>query len=208
MVYDFPHLSSNLSSSSFALDATVFTADDTLVSTALLLSNLTESFSGGADGAFVGVTVVVVIATVAVDVGFVLFKCPVLSFDGAFDAVGLFANDVTISVFTPFTVFTMLVQLVFDAEDVVGAVAVVCAWFPLLLGLVAVPSAGNAFGELELVVFVAAPSVCSLNGSSFLSLSTSVLLLLLSLSAVFVCAVVDSLSFTLFVVVVAATEKI
>lgn len=45
-----PYLSSNFSSSSFALDATVFTADDTLVSTALLLfSILTVSFSDDAD---------------------------------------------------------------------------------------------------------------------------------------------------------------
>lgn len=82
-----------------------------------------------------------------------------------------------------------------------------------------VPSAGNALGELELVVFVAVPSLCSLNGSSLLSLSTSAHLLLLSVSPVLFGAVVDdddddegdvddvdSLSFALFVVVCAVGE--
>lgn len=81
-----------------------------------------------------------------------------------------------------------------------------------------VPSAGNALGELELVVFVAVPSLCSLNGSSLLSLSTSAHLLLLSVSPVLFGAVVDddddeddvddvdSLSFALFVVVGAVGE--
>lgn len=55
-----------------------------------------------------------------------LFTTVVLSFDGALDTVVLLANDVTISVFTPFIVFTMLAQLVFVAEDVVGEVAIVC----------------------------------------------------------------------------------
>lgn len=66
-----------------------------------------------------------------------------------------------------------------------------------------VPSAGNAFGELELVVFVAVPSLCSLNGSSLLSLSVSTLLLLLfSVSLdLFATDDVDSLSFALVVVV-------
>lgn len=75
------YLSSNFSSSSFALDATVFTAaDDTLVSTALLLfSNLTLSFSDdavddddGGDGFVVAVAVAAaaaatVVAVVAAD---------------------------------------------------------------------------------------------------------------------------------------------
>lgn len=81
-----------------------------------------------------------------------------------------------------------------------------------------VPSTGNALGELELVVFVAVPSLCSLNGSSLLSLSTSAHLLLLSVSPVLFGAVVDddddeddvddvdSLSFALFVVVGAVGE--
>lgn len=47
----------------------------------------------------------------------------VFSFVGALDTVVLLANDVTISVLTPFTVFTMLAQFIFDAEDVVGVAA-------------------------------------------------------------------------------------
>lgn len=59
----FPYHSSGLSSS-FALDATVFTADDTLVSTALLLlSNLAVSLSDCVVDALV-----VVVVVVAVDV--------------------------------------------------------------------------------------------------------------------------------------------
>lgn len=47
----------------------------------------------------------------------------------ALDIVPLLASDVTISVFTPFIVFTMVEQLVCSAEDVVDeevVVAVVC----------------------------------------------------------------------------------
>lgn len=46
----------------------------------------------------------------------------------ALDIVPLLASDDTISVFTPFTVFTMVEQLVCGAEDVVDeeVVAVVC----------------------------------------------------------------------------------
>lgn len=142
-----------------------------------------------------------------------LVACAILSFDGALGAVGLLANVVTISVFTPFTVFTMLAQLVFVAEDVVGVVTVVwdCVPLPFALALAfafafdGVPSAGNALGELELVVFAAVPSDCCFSkGSSVLSLSTSIVLLLplLSVSPV---SLVDtdavSLSFALFVVV-------
>lgn len=48
--------------------------------------------------------------------------------DAQLDIATLLANDVTISVFTPFTVFTMVEQLVCGAEDVVEevVVAVVC----------------------------------------------------------------------------------
>lgn len=147
-----------------------------------------------------------------------LVACAILSFDGALGAVGLLANVVTISVFTPFTVFTMLAQLVFVAEDVVGVVAVVwgCVPLPFALALApafafafdGVPSAGNALGELELVVFAAVPSDCCFSkGSSVLSLSTSIVLLLplLSVSPVsLVDTVAVSLSFALFVVVVDA----
>lgn len=130
------------------------------------------------------------------------------SFDVAFDAVALFANDVTISVLTPFTVFTMLAQLVVVAEDVVAAVAVVCAELPLLFALEAVPSAGNALGELELVVFAAVPSLFSRAVSSLLSFSTSTLLfMLLSVSPALVDTDTVSLSFTLFVVVVVDAKE-
>lgn len=101
--------------------------------------------------------------------------------------VTLPANDVTISVFTPFTVFTMVEQLVCGAEDVVDEELVVvadvgCDGFETVVALADVPSAGKVLGEFErLVVFVALPSVCSLNGSSLLSLSVSVLLLLVLL---------------------------
>lgn len=43
----------------------------------------------------------------------------------ALDIVPLLASDVTISVFTPFTVFTMVEQLVCGAEDVVEEEVVV-----------------------------------------------------------------------------------
>lgn len=61
--------SSNFSSSLFAFDATKFTADDTLLSTALLLSNFPLSFSIdiGVDVASDDVVVVVVVAAPVVD---------------------------------------------------------------------------------------------------------------------------------------------
>lgn len=107
------------------------------------------------------------------------------------DPVTLLASDVTISVFTPFTVFTMVVC---GADDVVveDILAGVCDGFAVLVvgALADVPSAGKALGELvDLVVFVAVLSVCSLNGSSLLSLSESVLLLLLALLTLLVFAV-------------------
>lgn len=183
------YLSSKLSSSSCALDATVFTADDTFVSTALLLSDLAVSFSDGADDG------VVVVAG-----GVWLFKCASLA--GTLDAA-LLASDETISVFTPFTVLTMLAQLVF-AEDVVGAATVVCAGAPLLVALDGVPSAGNPPGELALVVFAALLSFGSRKDSSLFSLSASALFT--SLSAGLFDTDDNSLSLTLLVVVVVAAK--
>lgn len=113
--------SSNFSSSLFAFDATKFTADDTLLSTALLLSNFPLSFSIdiGVDVASDDVVVVVVVAAPVVDAKDDEFEFKWFEFslsltfaiddgtdagDPAIEFDALLANDDVISVFTPFTV--------------------------------------------------------------------------------------------------------
>lgn len=113
--------SSNLSSSLIAFNATKFTADDTLLSTALLLSNFPLSLSLEIDWVVDDAVVVVIVAApvafvVGIDAAEFKFKCTALfslSFGIDVGAAGgeppiefdvLFTSDDVISVFTPFTV--------------------------------------------------------------------------------------------------------